>query len=164
LFTCIALIGGAAAAGCNDSGESASLEEYFQELDEIDQRFDDDADAIGARGDELEEDDIDGATDLFQELVDLFERFVDELEDLDAPQAAEDAHDEAVENFKQAVDDFNESLDEARDADSVEAFLEAVFGAEESDAIEAATEACLDLERIAADNDITVDLDCEEEE
>jgi hypothetical protein len=164
VFACAAIFFAVAAAGCNDEGESATIEEYFQELDGVDDQFESDTNDIDNRGQQLEDEDVDGATDLFEELIDVIEAFVDKLRDLDPPEEAEEAHDQAVENFEEAADEFRERLDAARDANSVEGFLESVFGTEQSDAIDAATEACLDLERIAADNDIDVDLDCEEED
>jgi tetratricopeptide (TPR) repeat protein len=162
---CALLLAGIAAGACNDDGsEPASAEDYFDKLDEVDRRFEEASDALDRRSEELEDDDVDGARDLFEDLIALIEEFVDDLQDLDPPEAASEAHEEAIENFRQAREDFSEALDEAGDADSVEEFVGAIFGSADSRAAEAATEACLSLERIAAENDITLDLSCEEEE
>jgi hypothetical protein len=54
---------------CNDGGDSNSLDAYFEKLEEIDDRFQERNAALDRRAEELDESDVDGASDLFDELI-----------------------------------------------------------------------------------------------
>jgi hypothetical protein len=156
--------------GCNGGGGALTLEEYFAEL----QRLDDEE---SARSDELDqqiEEETDGLTDE-AEVIEIFkgylpqfreslERFVSNLGDLNPPDEAQEAHNEAVAAGEDFIDAFDAASGEIEDAQTFAEFGEIFEGGEVSAAGDRFTDACLDLEQIAADNNIDVDLDCDDEE
>lgn len=165
LMVTIALVGLVFAPGCNDDdGDSLTLEEYFQKVEEIDRSQIERSDALETRFDELGEDaSVDEAADLFDEQVDLLRDFHGDLEDVEAPEEVADAHGRAVEALGDAVDTFDDLANRFRDADT----LEEAFGQFDDSAFadfERADEACSDLVQVAADNNIEVELDCESED
>lgn len=157
---------GPVASGCGDDGggDKLTLEEYFEKIDELDNEQQTASDRLNSEVEELGEDaSPDDVADSFQKQVDLLEDFTDDLDDIDPPDEVQDAHDEVVSALRDAPAEFESLIDEFREADSIEE----AFGAfEDSDfsAIEKADEGCRDLEAIAADNNIDVDLDCGEDE
>jgi vacuolar-type H+-ATPase subunit I/STV1 len=164
LLAAIALVGfGALGVGCNDDGDEMTLEEYFQRIDELDQRLQDRSQELEDELDALGEDaSLEDAADSFEEQVNALQEFIDDMEDLDPPGEAREAHDEAAEALNAAVEQFDGLIEDFRSADSLEDAFALTENADFS-AIERANEACRELERIAADNNIDVDLDCDTE-
>ena len=92
--------------------------------------------------------------------------FIANLRDLDPPAEAEDVHAEAIESGEaaaQALQALADGIPDALSAAEAEAFF-----AEPDPDVEAAfgrfDDACFAIQTIADDNDIDVDLECEEEE
>jgi hypothetical protein len=147
---------------CKDSGGSLSLEEYFAKLEELDQKFEADSATADAESAEAGED-VDAIKDSFGEFVALIEDFVNELDDVDPPSEVEDAHNAGVEAGRDIQEEFERVIDKAQDAETLEE-LGAIFEDEELNAAsDRFTQACLDLEQIAADNNIDADLNCDDE-
>ena len=167
LFGSLMLAFGAIAAGCdgNGGGDALTLEEFFQRVQELDNDFEAKAADLGAQAEGLtEESSVDEAVALFRQQVGLIEEFVTNLDALEAPPEAADLVEEAVSAGNEAETALNDAIDEASDAETLDELF-AVFAAPE---VEAAftrfDQVCLDAEQLAADNDITVDLNCEEDE
>jgi len=166
LLVTVALLGlGAFTWGCNDDGGGTlTLEEYFEKIDGLDQAQVEQSDAIEAELDALGEDATpDQVADSFQEQVDLLGDFVADLDDIDPPAEVEETHNEAVRALDAAQEEFGELITAFREAETVEEGF-AAFDEGDFTEIEKADAACLDLEQIAADNNIEVDLDCGEGE
>ncbi len=160
---------GVIAGGCIGGGGSGlTLAEYFQKLDALDNTQSEQSDALDAK---LESDTADleeaEAVALVQETVPefipIFQGFIDEASALEPPDEVEDAHNEALEALRDFVAVFQGIIgDDLAKASSFEDLEAAFTSAEFSAADGRLTEACLALERVATDHDITVDLDCEE--
>jgi hypothetical protein len=152
---------GFAVVACGGGGGSLSLDEYFQKVDALDQESAD-------RTDELDRDfesaeDVDEARDLIAELIAVSDDFRDGLAGLDAPDEAADAQAKALEGFDAFIAELTAALEDAGDATTVDDLYEALLSIDEA-GINQATEACLELEEIASENGIDVDLDCGEED
>jgi hypothetical protein len=153
---------GVAAGACtSDGGSALTLEEYFQQLDELDNRSND---QFGELDSQLgEEPDIDAVKEVFPQYVDIVDEFFAGLEDLEPPDEAKDAHDEAIEAGQAFREEFGALVENSGDAETVDE----VFAGFESEAFTTAdqrfTDACLALQEIADENSITVDLTCGDE-
>jgi len=150
--------------GGGGGGGALTLEEFFAELEPLDDRFEADSNEIDARFDTLSDEEVlDQAPDLLQEQAALISEFMDGLEDLEAPDEAADLQEQMVSAGRRVVDSFEAALSEVEDAATLDELF-AVFDNDEdfSAAIERFDEVCLDAEALAADNDITIDLNCEE--
>lgn len=146
-------------SACSSGGGKLSLEEYFEKLEEIDNKSTEETDALGERLGNTE--DVEEIKDAFAEFPAIIDEFLDDLEGLEPPDEAADAHDEAVEAGRAFQDEFDKLLDDLQDAES----LDDLFGITENDAFneadQAFTDACNELQSIADDNGIDVSLDCE---
>ena len=160
LLAGLLLVLGMAAGACTDGAKALTLEEYFQKLDELDDEFNSAGDAIDGQIEGAQ--DLDEIKDLMDEQVTVFDDFIGGLEDLDPPDEVQQPHDDAIEGLSDFRDELSAAVDEAEDATTVDQAFEA-FEDLDFTGIEQANAACLELEQIAADNSITVDLDCEED-
>ena len=154
---------GAMAAACNGSG-GLTLEAYLQRVDELDDARQQQAVALEEPLRELSE--AEAVVQLRQILpqeIALFEDFADGLEDLDPPAEAEALHAEALDALQAFSQTFGDLSDEFAGVESF-ADLDALFSQQDAvDADERLTQVCLDIEQLAADNEITIDLSCQEE-
>ena len=157
----LALVAGAAACS-DDGGKTLTLEEYFRKVEELDAEQQEATDKLDPAFEQLAPDDVEGARDLFDQQLEVLDDFVDEMEKLNPPEEVRETHDEALALFREFREAFGDALDEAEDAETLDdmfaGFDEAAFAK-----IEEANQKCRDLEQIAADNGIEVNLDCEGE-
>lgn len=169
LFAVVLLAAGTA---CGGGSNALTLEEYFEELQDIDdaqQERSDEAeeeldDAIPddiAPDDELDDDTRETLQDGLRAQQDTLDEFTDDLDGLEPPEEVEDLHNELVDILREGSDRLSDVIDEAGEAETLEEFFEG-FTDIESD-FARADEICRELEQIAADEDIDVDLDCDEE-
>lgn len=166
LLAATALVGfGAFASGCNDDGGGTlTLEEYFEKVAKLDDEQTRKSDEIDAEIQDLGEDPSpDQVADSFQEQIDLLDGFRADLDDINPPSEVEDAHNEVVRALDAAGEQFGELVTEFREAESVEAAFGAFDDSDFSE-LEKAMVACRELEQIAADNNIEVDFDCDDDE
>ncbi len=169
------VMGGAALAlGCRDSADTLTLEEYFAELEAIDNDLSAQFEEVFARLPEdmpVEEFLADEANlllvkDYFATLPPIIGDTVDRLKALDAPSEVEKEHDalvDAGENFVVALENDNEFVNEAEtmaEFDALTDQLNTIFGLS-ADRFE---EACLDLLAVGEAHGIIVDsATCEDE-
>ena len=157
----LALVAGAAACG-DDGGKTLTLEEYFRKVAALDVEQQAATDKLDPAFEQLEPDDVEGARDLFDQQLDVLDDFVEELDKLNPPEEVKETHDEALALFREFRAAFGDALDQAGDAETIDdmfaGFDEAAFAK-----IEQANEKCRELEQIAADNDIEVNLDCDDQ-
>lgn len=152
----VALLGFA----CSDDGGGAlTLEEYFAELQELDDRFEEEGDQLDAA---FESEDLDEIKSAVDDGTTSAREFVDDIDALEPPDEAQEAHAEAVAAGNELVDALDTFNDAVQDADSTEALAEIEFGAI-GNASDRFTQACLDMEALAADLDAELDLNCEEQ-
>ena len=170
-FLALALLGslmlafGAIAAGCDDNGDGGgdglTLEEFFQRVEELDDDFEARNAEIEAEFEELsDEETLDQGPDLLGRLAELVGEFVDDLAALNPPEEATDLLEEAVSAGRNVEDTFDGLVAELEGAQS----LDDLFSFFEDPDFNAArgrfSQVCYDAEALAADNDITIDLNC----
>ena len=165
LVAVMVILVGALAAACGDGGGELTLEEFFRELEAIDDEFEAEAAALEPQFQVLTADTtVAEVLPLLRAQSDLIEGFVDEIEDLKAPEEAQAIQDEAVIAGREVVETFDGLMEGAENVGTLEELI-TIF--DEDAAFTAAddrfTQACLDAEQLAADNSITVDLNCNDE-
>ena len=157
------LVLGTLAAACG--GDGLTLEEYFQQLEALDQ----DAEA-GIEALELpeefasEEEQVAAFQDFFAASVPIIAEFVDAIDDLEPPAEIEDAHEEAVDSGRDFVTEAEELTNELADVGSSSELVEVFDAPEYEAASDRFDQACFALQDIADANGIDVDLTCEDEE
>ena len=155
----------ALAAACGGSGETLTLEEYFQRLDELDNQADERGQAIEDEFPQAFEEPK-PTQEFINSLAALVGDFVDSLEQIDPPAQVEDAHNEAAAagtEFAQILEEAAPQLEGVESASELEETLGDLF-AEDSEfaaADERFTNSCVALQQIADDNDIDADLECD---
>ena len=165
LMIALALAFGACGDGeKKDGGDGAAgpltLEQYFDKLQPLATKLDEDGNALDQRIRGTL--DIDEAKSVFGEYVTVLEGFVDELETLEPPAQAQQAHDGAVAAGRAFAAEFQRAVDQGRDAETFEDLFAGAEGESFGAASEAFTATCFALEQVADDNGITVDLGCRE--
>ena len=163
---------GVIASACGDDGGGGlSLEEYFQQADELQNQADaqfaeqesgsePEAGATDAELADFARQSIESSTDILSDAAEAFG-------DLDPPSEVEDAHARLVEALSDGADAIQAVADDLPDALSMADLegLDARFDSEGlNDAFMRLDEACVDLQTIADDNSIDVDLECGEAE
>ncbi|MDZ4278247.1 MAG: hypothetical protein U1B78_03815 [Dehalococcoidia bacterium] len=148
-------------------GGQLTLEEYFEELEQISKDVDDRAAELeddfdksldAADGDEEE---VEAYLTFFDESLAALEDARDDVDGLSPPDEVEAEHGDFVEAADAAVEAFGELIDEAQDADSGSEIDELLVDDQSlADAGEELDDACFALQDIADDEDIDVDLDC----
>ena len=152
LIGVVLLIG---ACGGDNGTDALSLTEYFNGLQAL-------SDEVASRADSLAEpagfdDDVAGA---FNQSLDIFRDFLRAVRDLHPPTEAQGAHDALVMALDAFIDG-NEALLGPFEEASTEAEFSAIFESAPAE-IEGAPigSACEDLQQVATDNNIRVNLDC----
>jgi hypothetical protein len=157
----VVLLLGAFTVACDDDGDGVvSLDEYFQQLDELDDEFEAASTELDNKIEASE--DLDEIRGYMGDQVGAFDDFIGGLEELDPPAETEEPHNDAIEGLKDFRDELSTAVDEAGDAETVDALF-ASFDDLDFTGLEQAQTACNELAQIAADNSITVDLNCDED-
>jgi hypothetical protein len=144
--------------------DSMSLEEYLTEFARIGEETEDAVDAVptpDVGSDPSVEEGKDALTDYFDEIRDVTDGARDEIEDLEPPSEAEDEHENFLEEIDELLDAINAYAERIADADTVEEFQAATSDTSDLDATNFS--ACDDLQQLADENDIDVDLQCDED-
>ena len=161
---------GAVASACGGGGdggggEGLTLERYFQRLAELDKELTERSDELGAQLEGLSEDEIrEQAPGILGGQLEVIQDFVDGLDELVAPADVADAHEREAEAGRELERLFAEALAELRASPDLSDPFLPFETVEMSGAGEAFTAVCRELEEIAADSDISVDLNCREQE
>lgn len=169
----VVLATAALGAACNDDGgkTTLSLDEYFQQLDAIQEQADatfatEEAStgepAADASGEELAA----FLRDNLSSTVDVVRAAAADVDDLEPPDEAADANSDFVEAINSTGDALDAVVDSIPDTLTLAELENADTTFFNSDELNAADEqfatACNALEQVASDNGITVDLACEE--
>lgn len=163
----LAVLGGAAACG---GGGGLSLEEYFTQIEEL-------SDELETRGTDAEQtfneelvgaqsndEAIDAIEAFIGEAIEISSNFREGMDDLDPPSETAELHNQAVDAFDDTIAEFEEARSDLQAAESEDELLEVANDLETrfDDVTSASTEACNGLQEIAGENEIDVDLQCED--
>ncbi len=153
---------GIAAGACGGGGAELTLEEYFQKMQAISAEAVQETDTLDEKFDALEENDFGGLRELVVANTAITGDTFGEMDDIDPPDEVEDAHVEFVdagENMAGLMKAFSDDLADVESVSELEEAFGRVVGLEAASArIDAA---CAELAKIAAENGIQVDLDCD---
>jgi hypothetical protein len=152
-------------AACNGGGgESLSLDEYFRELDQLQNAGDERINGIPFPQVDPSapvEDSRETFEGYFDEVVAAADDITSDISALDPPDEARDAHEEYVEALGGIEEFANNYRDRLAGADSPAELAEVLLGNDEDAAItERIDNSCVALQEIADDNAIDVDLEC----
>jgi hypothetical protein len=155
---------GAVLAACGDNGGELTLEDYFQQFNAI-------TDDVTAQF-EAVEDEFPGlyqeraaTRDAFDKMDVIFEEGLGQLDGLNPPDEVKQSHKGFRDGVAAQQRVFQEAADEIADIESVSE-LGQVLQARGADLEATSTQinaSCLALQKTADDNDIDVDLECEQE-
>ncbi len=158
-------------SGDSDSSvDTADLEDYFAEIEAIFEEADSELDAVGEDLDAAinvattDREKVDAFIDAFQHSGQTVETALLAMDEVEAPKEAEDAHDAFVDatiGVLQLSADILSDLEEMTTADEIDAYF-TERDPELTDATDAGDAACFDLQDIADENGIDVDLNCED--
>lgn len=160
----------AVAAGCKGGG-GLTLEEYLKRVDELDDRASERSDALDERLSSISDDTasdqerIEAAQSALPEFVSILDEFLTALEKLEPPSEVREEHEEALAAGREAAELFGDVAADVGGAESLSELDQALSilnGPEYIEADERFTNSCLALQDKADENDIDVDLDCEE--
>ncbi len=163
-----ALVLALGAGACNDDGDDGggelTLTEYFSELDAIMEDANSQMDALEDPEDRdvtSEEGQLEAIRDFyFAAKLAVIEGTFDRIEDLDPPAEVEDAHDALLAAGGDTVAAFEAIASQVAEAESLADLFE-LFDDDSSEAAgERFEQTCSDLQGIADENEIDVDLDC----
>lgn len=165
-------------AACGDdgdgggNGQTVSLDQYLREFERLSNEADTRSEALDSAFDGINQDTpVDELKQIFINAFDSFEDISRDLraglEAMEPPDEVEDQHNEILDAFSDFEDGFQEGIDNVQDAETQEDVLTAAQEATELDdvvdASERLDEACLELQTLADDNSIDVDLECDGE-
>lgn len=156
------LSAGALAQACNDSADTVTLEEYFSAIDKLDQESSEKSAALSQQMEALDDADVEQALELENGQADALEAYADDAGDLNPPDEVAEAHNTAVEDIRESLSSRKAFLKDRPRPATVSDLFASYEGFDFSE-VEAAADSCRQLESIAADNNIEVDLDCGEE-
>jgi hypothetical protein len=153
------------AVACNDGGgDSMTLDEYFAELDRLQNAGDERI--AGVEFPMIDEqapieESREAYLTYFDNVVEAAEDVTDDINGLDPPDEAKALHDEYVEALRGIPEFANGYKERVSDAGSQQELAAVLLGDTEDDAInESIDEACTALQELADDNEIEVDLEC----
>lgn len=155
---CLALV----LAACGDD-DAMSAEEYFSEVEAIGIEFDIARDAFLARADAME-DPIASARVYFADGKTAFATLMSKVDALNPPEDIKEAHDRFVDRGRALLSATEGALEELASVNTVSGLLtdfdsSAAVATFES-ANNASIQSCVEMEQVAADYGITVDLRC----
>ena len=160
MFTVIVACAGAiGATACTDSGndDPLTIQEYFAKFDEIEDRRTRREALLDEQFDRLSNDEVDAARDRLRQGLDSIREFRDDVQSLEPPPEVEELHDETVQNLTEAIPEFERRLDETGGAQTLEELGAGFF----VHALGRWHRNCIELEKAAKENGITVDFYCD---
>jgi hypothetical protein len=152
-------------AACGGGNGPLTLEKYFQELLSLNQiaeqqGADLEADLDAGLQDASDAESVIAYRAFFNETIPLARELASDLRDLDPPPEIEMAHNEFVADFEDLVEAFEAAVSDL-DTVGTRGEVEQLITDRIASAAVAGREACLNLQEIAHDNGIGVDLECE---
>ena len=157
-------------AAC-DGGGGLSLEEYFQKVDAIGDETDQQGDEADRLLDDFDpsapaEEQIAAFQAYAEALVALVRDFHDRLAEIDPPEEVADSHDEwvgQVGEYLELVEEVGDRVADVESTEDVERLGNELFGSPEAtDLFSRVDQTCQELQGIADDNGVEVDMECGE--
>ncbi len=156
----------AVACGGGDGGDGElSLEQYFEQADAIIEGLQERTATLDQPLEQTfdsEEEQIEAFRVAFTTVIPIFRNFVDDLDEIDPPAEVANAHGELVAGFANLVEGVEGLIDQLGEIESLSEFSALLLDPDSGfgSAIVQLASACLQLQSIADDNDIDVDLEC----
>jgi hypothetical protein len=157
-----------AASGCGGGDGGATPDEYFRQVEALANGIGQQSEALGSKWEEdlaavsSDQDRLELTRGFYHDLFSLIGDFRDGLADIEPPKEVEEAHHDLVgiaDEFSSAWSEISAEVESA----ASEAELEELLSNDEFAAAgQRFEEACVELQRIADDSGIDVDLDCGE--
>jgi hypothetical protein len=150
------------------TGRPLTLEEYFREVERLDQRSEDDSAlyeqvlrGIFLAGEEPSERQRDAIAYVYGELRRVFVEFVRAFEGLDPPEEAEAVHARTIEVLGEITDDFDGFIAtiQATEPEDVERVINETLPSFQ-EAGNRANMACVEMVELAAEHGVEIDLGC----
>jgi hypothetical protein len=152
-------------AACGGDGQKPALDNYFQQLEDIKQTYSARAEAMSEEALAIQED-LEAYKEYFGDMQDLFDEALNEMKGLDPPPEARDAHDEwiaAQSELQAASYDLGDRVADTESLSELVEIFQGLQGMELEPPSGRVREACRELQRIAGENGIDVDLRCGED-
>ncbi len=153
----------AGACGGGGGGGKLTLEEYFQRLEAVSTGYEQRGDALfESFGEEFdsEEEQIRATQEFWKDFLVLLEEFIGDLGDVDPPSEAAAVHEDSVDAGADMLMAFQEIVDQVTQAETLEELAEGFEDIELEESSDRFDQTCVELQGIADDNGIDVDLDC----
>lgn len=149
-------------AACGDDDATLTVEEYFAQVEAAGNEFAERGDAADAELTESE-DPVADAKRIIPEFEDILDDFVGVLEGITPPEEVAEAHDAAIEAGRDALDALRDAADAVADVDDLGGLVEFFEGPAMTAFGEAGQrfeESCTDLQDVASEKGLEVDLRC----
>jgi hypothetical protein len=167
LFLALAALG--VACGDDGGGRQLTLEEYFQQVDDLQDDAEDSIIGLEAPGDlgtTLEEQ-IEAEREFLQAIDSITQDYQKQLDNMDPPPEVQKPHKElsnAIRDYLEANEDIPSRLADVESQSELEDLLKELrAGPEVTAASERFQQACQQLQTIADDNNIDVAMECADE-
>jgi hypothetical protein len=158
---------GAVGTGCGGDGNaSPTPEEYFRQVEALADSVGQQSDALGSKWEEdiaavsSDEDRLELTRGFYHDLFSLIGNFRDGLADIEPPKEVEEAHHDLVESADEFSSAWSEISAKVESAASEAELEELLTNDEFTAAGQRFEQACFELQRIADDSGIDVDLEC----
>jgi hypothetical protein len=169
LIVVLAVVAGslllAACGGGDDEGEELSLDEYFQQLNTIEEDIKTDVLALDEESTGAIGEDVEATRTYIDGYQGIVGEGVDSMKELNPPSEVEDAHDEFVAALSGMLPLWQDLTDQLKDIETASEMLTLLTNTQAEEPWTTATQrfadACLDLQGIADEKGFDVDLDCE---
>ena len=165
LLVAVLLIATVAAACGGGDGDELSLEQYFEQVDTIVAGLEQRTAALDQPLEQTfdsEEEQIEAFREAFTTVLPIYRDFVGDLDEMDPPAEVADAHGELVAGFANLVPGVEDLILQLAEIESASEFSDLLLDPDSAfvSAIGELTAACLQLQSVADDNDLDVDLEC----
>lgn len=149
----------------DDAPQNGNLNSYYEALEEIVVRSDDEQEEIGERLNSLSTTDEDYVSEVqegFSESGQLLEQSILDISELDPPEEAQQAHDDFRESLQAALillSQLSSEVDDATTSDEIDLAAEA-YTPQLTAQNQVTEDACVELQSVADANEVDVDLRC----
>jgi outer membrane murein-binding lipoprotein Lpp len=168
LMVILAVVAGSlllAACGGGGDGEELSLDEYFQQLDSIEEGIETDVLALDEAATGVIGEDVEATRAYVDGYQGVVGEGVNDMKELDPPSEVGDAHDEFVAALSGMLPLWQDLSDQLKDIETTSDMQTVLMGTQAEESWTTATQrfadACLDLQGIADEKGFDVDLNCE---
>jgi hypothetical protein len=149
---------------CGGGGEELSLDEYFQQLDSIEEGIKTGTAALDEASAGVIGEDVEATRVYVDGYQGIVGEGIDNMKALDPPSEAGDAHDEFVAALSGMLPLWQDLSDQLKDIETTSEMQTLLMGTQAEEPWTTATQrfadACLDLQGIADEKGIDIDLDC----